>query len=115
MNKKIDEIIKDIEEHMPEDDNINSMWMSGVKYGMDLAVRYIKQHYDNNDGVDVDTICSFLAELFEAPCNFSSNEKEWVDIINFNEVWCDKNCNNDYTKCWKRLFNQLENMKDDKR
>lgn len=116
MSKTINEIVKIIKDHMPEDDSLNSMWMDGVKYGMELSIRYIRQHYsDETDGVSIDTICSFLAEWFEAPCNFSSIEEDWVEIVDPSGVWCDKNCDDNYAKCWKRLFEQMELRKNDKR
>ena len=58
-------------------------------------------------------MCEWLAENMEAPCNFSNDEGDYVDIIDPNHDYCETHCGQPVGECWRRLFVNLREAQND--
>lgn len=60
-----------------------------------------------------DFMIKILADWLDAPCNYGLNGISFDEFMfdHYGEEWCNDNCpiaTDDYTKCWRKLFEALE-------
>ena len=50
----------------------------------------------------------------ECPLNFGFSEKELeqqAQDVFYQDEWCEKNCDDNYKKCWLKYFDKLQELK----
>ena len=79
------------------------------------ALSYDRNQYEKgyNDGIN--KVCDIINEIFGTPCDYTINNRDVSDIIN-DEDFCEKHCNDcdgeNYTECWKRVFDNYKYFKE---
>ena len=63
----------------------------------------------------IDTILDFSFFQEECPLNIDFNDKneDKSQLIFYNEGYCEKECCNDYKKCWLKYFKRLQELKEE--
>ena len=64
----------------------------------------------------INTILDFNFFKEECPLNFGYTEKsdeEKAQDVFYEDDYCEKNCNDEYKKCWLKYFERLQELKGD--
>lgn len=88
--------------------------MLGLKENelFDDVKKYANNLHQENEQLKtlLDTILNFNFFKEECPLNFGfenkSNEDKAQEVF-FEDEWCEKNCDNNYKKCWLKYFEKL--------
>lgn len=62
----------------------------------------------------INTILEFPLFEEECPLNFGFSEKELeqqAQDVFYQDEWCEKNCDDNYKKCWLKYFDKLQELK----
>ena len=63
---------------------------------------------------EIDTILDFSFFKKECPLNFGFGDKkeEKAQDVFYEDKWCEKNCDDNYKKCWLKYFDKLKELKE---
>lgn len=62
----------------------------------------------------INTILDFIFFKEECPLNYGYTEKcdeEKAQDVFYEDNYCEKNCNDEYKKCWLKYFERLQELK----
>lgn len=78
----------------------------------DIEIKRLKEENERLKDL-INTIFDFNFFKEECPLNFGfsdKNEKKSQDVF-YEDDYCEKNCNDEYKKCWLKYFERLQELK----
>lgn len=80
-----------------------------------MTLKQLVEDYDRLNNI-INAILDFSFFEEECPLNFGFGDKleEKAQDVFYENDYCEKECNDDYKKCWLKYFDKLKELKENK-